>query len=98
MWLAFKNLDCVALDHGFSTGVGGITHQGEILYLQGGILYLEFCLRCNVIEECNIVASSSVSLLIAFVKSQCSVSAFRNSRYVQPAARKVFYVVTSKLI
>ena len=36
---------------------GGIPHQG-------GILYLEFCLRCNVVKACNIAASRSVSLLL----------------------------------
>ena len=82
---------------------GEIPHQGGILYLEfcickGGILYLEFCLRCNVVKACNIAASRSVSLLTVFVKWQCSVSGFRNSGYVQSAAREVFYVVISKLI
>ena len=72
--------------------LGGIPYQEKIWYLQGGILYLEFCLRCNAVEACNIVASSSVSLLIVFVKWQCSVSTFCNSRHVQPAGREVFYV------
>ena len=55
------------LKHGFSTG-GEFPTRGEFCICKGGILYLEFCLRCNVVEACNIVASSSVSLLIVFVK------------------------------
>ena len=39
---------------------------GNFVFARGGILYLEFCLRCNIVEACNIVASSSVSLLIVF--------------------------------
>ena len=58
-----------------------VLNRGEIPH-QGGILYLEFCLRCNVVKACNIAASRSVSLLTVFVQWQCSVSAFRNSRHV----------------
>lgn len=43
--IAHKNT--LILEQGFSTG--GNSPLGGILYLQGGISHLGFCLKCNVV-------------------------------------------------